>query len=393
MTRPGLTRRTRLWLSVILPWVGVACAAACGDAGAPVDNGAAGSTSAGSGGTGSGGKSGASGAAGTSTTGGSAGTGIVKEDGGTDALPDGCASISAQATRVPLHLYLLMDRSGSMATKWDAAKAGVASFLNDPASADIDVGFTVFPPENVAPGGECMYAYENPLVPFAKLPGNASAITTALGKIAPNGFGTPIYPALAGALDRGIVTIKTHPTDAYVALLVTDGQPEMPPAKCGNVDALDPATIAGLAETGFKQYKLRTYVVGLPGADPTFTQLVAQKGGGEAILLDNVDVQQKFADALAKIRGEGLGCEFPLPPQADGKMYSYDQVNVRYTEGKGGTGVDLFRSIGCKVGDAWDYDDPINPTKVVLCKDTCAKVKADGLAKVDVVLGCPTNVK
>jgi hypothetical protein len=174
-------------------------------------------------------------------------------------------------------------------------------------------------------------------------------------------------------------------------LLITDGEPEPPPSgMCGAVDPLDAKAIDGIAATALAQYGVKTFVVGLPGVNVGFANDLAKAGGTDsAIVIANVDVQKQFQAALAKVRGEGLGCEFPLPPQADGKMYSYDQVNVRYTTGAG-MAQDLSRSPGCKSGMGWDYDDPAKPTKVVLCSSVCDAVKADGLAKVDVVLGCPT---
>jgi hypothetical protein len=91
------------------------------------------------------------------------------------------------------------------------------------------------------------------------------------------------------------------------------------------------------------------------------------------------------------VLGEGLGCEFPLPP--DTSKYDKDLVNVNYTKGDGSGTLDLKRSIGCKDGIGWDYDSEPKPTKLVLCGSTCEQVKKDGLAKIDVVLGCPTRIQ
>ncbi len=331
------------------------------------------------------------GAAGSSASGGFGDSG-GKDGGGPDALPDGCATVSKSADRPPLHLFVLFDRSASMATKWDAAKAGLAAFLGDPASSDIDVGFGVFPPASAPPGGECLVPYETPLVPFAKLPGNAKPIGDALATIEPNGFGTPIYVALSGGIERGIATLKASPTDRFVVLLVTDGEPEGPPTTCGGKDALDVGVIGAMADNGWKSFGVRTFVVGLPGVSPSFAKAVAEKGGGQAVLLDSsVDVAEQFRAALSTVLGEGLGCEFPLPPQS-ATPYSYDEVNVRFTNGKGST-KDLGRSIGCADPDGWDYDGATPPTKIVLCGALCKAAKADGLAKVEAVLGCPTIVK
>lgn len=388
---PGVNR-FRWSLALGLPTALVLFLACGGTGGSSTESGS------GTGGSASAGKAGSAtaGSATAGASGGTAGGGSFGNNGGgdggpPDALPDGCATITKAADRPPLHLFVLLDRSGSMATKWDAAKAGLAAFLGDPASTDIDVGFGVFPPVAAAPGGECLVKYEDPIVPFAKLPGNAKPINDKLATIDPNGFGTPVYVALSGGLERGIQTLKASPKDRFVVLLVTDGEPEGPPTTCNGQSALDVGVIGSLAENGWKTFGVRTFVVGLPGVSPSFAQTVAQKGGGQAVLLDSsVDVAQKFQAALSTVLGEGLGCEFPLPPQ-DPTPYSYDEVNVRFTDGKGGV-KDVARSVGCKDPDAWDYDGS-PPTKIVLCGDLCKKAKGDGLAKVDAVLGCPTIVK
>ena len=387
--------RPRLFLAVALSASVVAFVACSAGSTKSTDDG---STFAGAAGAATGGASGSGGAqagAAGMATGGTAAGGFMGDDAGTsDALPDGCSTINAKATRIPLHLYLLIDRSSSMSGRWDAVKAGVAAFLGDKASVDIDVAMTPFPAVNQTPGNECNFLpYQDPAVPFGVLPGNKAAIDMSLAKTDPNGFGTPVYPALLGAYGRGADTLKQKPGDSFVVLLVTDGSPAPQPATCTGADALSPTVIAGIAEKALTLTKVKTFVVSFSkdSDDVAFANLVSQKGGGSAVFVDNVDVEKKFRDALAAVRGEGLGCEFPIPPAPPGMKIDYGQVNVRYTAGDGKV-TDLGRSPGCVVPSAWDYDDPTMPTKIKLCGDLCTAVKADGLAQVEAVLGCPTVV-
>ena len=41
--------------------------------------------------------------------------------------------------------------------------------------------------------------------------------------------------------------------------------------------------------------------------------------------------------------------------------------------------------------DGWYYDDPANPTRIVVCPDTCATLQSASDARVDVLLGCATQ--
>jgi hypothetical protein len=375
----------------------VACSAGSVDS-TPLPNDAAGAAGA-SGGSGAAGKAG--GTAGSSQAGSSgAGSGQAGQGGGTpltdggmsDALPEGCDGIDKQATRVPLTIYVMVDRSASMAgDKWSAARTGLEAFINDKASADISVGLTLFPVDSPK-FEDCSFKnFQDPLVPFDKLSNNAKVLVDQLEAAKPNGQGTPIYPALGGALDRGITYHNANPNENFVVLLVTDGAPEGPPDMCGSVDPTNQGTIATLVDKAYTMFGIRTFVVGLPGVDKTFAQAVAKSGGSDAIFINNgtqADIQTQFQGALAKVRGDGLGCEFPLPP--DTTKYDKTEVNVRYTDSTGGAH-DLGHSVGCAAPEGWQYDNEQMPTKILLCSTTCTQVKGDGLAKIQVVLGCPTR--
>jgi Mg-chelatase subunit ChlD len=354
-------------------------AGAAGSSGSSGGDGGKAGSSAGSSGNG----------AGTSGSGG----GVLLDDGGmSDVLPEGCDGVNEQATRVPLTVYVMVDRSASMAgDKWTAARAGLEAFINDKGSDDISVGLTLFPVDNPTLEDCSFKNYQDPLVTFGKLPGNAKALDDQLDMAKPNGQGTPIYPALGGALDRGITFHGANPNDNFVVLLVTDGEPEGPPDTCGSVDPLSQDTITSLVGKANSMFGIRTFVVGLPGVNKAFAQAVAKSGGSDAILITNgtqADIQAQFQTALAKVRGDGLGCEYPLP--ADSTKYDKTEVNVRYTD-SAGAAHDLSHSVGCASPEGWQYDNEQTPTKILLCSATCTQVKGDGLAKMQVVLGCPTR--
>lgn len=91
---------------------------------------------------------------GTTTTTGPVGTttNITSESSGGI---DQCAGSSVEATPIPLDIYVMLDKSGSMLdktgmkgqgiAKWDAVKMALASFFNDPQSDGIGVGLQYFP--------------------------------------------------------------------------------------------------------------------------------------------------------------------------------------------------------------------------------------------------------
>lgn len=317
------------------------------------------------------------------------GTGTGPTDGGLD--PDAaCGVVSEKATSTPLNLYIAFDKSSSMVgNKWDSARAGLDAFVNDPNAAGIRVALNFFPKQ----GGTCdQFGYKEPLVAFDYLPMNAKPITDAINAAMPDGTSTPIYPALGGALLKGIEVVENTPGDAAAVLLVTDGLPQGPAPMCSGVNPEDPQVIADLAATG-ASYKpsVKTFVIGLPGVDQTFANKVAMAGGtGSAILIGAANVKAEFQAALEKVRGTALPCEFEMPAQVEGGEFDPGFVNVEVTPGSGKPAV-IPQDPSCK-GAGWHYDDPVNPTKIVFCPTSCQAIKSDFNAKVQILLGCQTEI-
>lgn len=343
---------------------------------------------------GSGGGSGSGGLVGFGSTSGSGGG--LNDTGVNDVIdPDGgCFYTSEQGTATPLHLFIAMDKSSSMlGFKWDAAKAGLTAFVKDQASAGVYVGLKFFPRAPDATPACDQKAYSITDTPFAVLPGNAAAIEAALAAATPDGLSTPVYPALGGAILKGIELAQNNPGHTSAVLLVTDGVPQGPAATCQGVDPTLTSEIAKLAATGLAfNPPVSTYVIGLPGVDQAFANAVAQAGGStSAILVSNTNVQKEFQDALAKVRGQALPCEYEIPEKVQKGEIAYNLVNVALTPG-GGSLQKLLQTQDCNAGGDWYYTST-TPKKIVLCPSTCAKVKQDYLAKIEVQLGCATLVK
>lgn len=84
---------------------------------------------------------------------------------------EACAGSSVKGERIPLDMYILLDKSGSMLdktgasangpTKWDAVTAALDAFFQDPGSAGLGVGIQFFPlalagvPDTCASNAEC----------------------------------------------------------------------------------------------------------------------------------------------------------------------------------------------------------------------------------------------
>jgi len=375
---------------------------------------------------------GGSGAGNSGSTGNKASTGdgfATSNSTGT-GVGGGCAGIDKTAEKVPLDMYIMLDQSGSMSdpasgggTKWDAVESALSAFVNQPEAAGIGVGIQYFPlasgancnvPQCTVDGdcgagcGPCMLLgpfgictgfgnsdscdvmdYATPDVPIGVLPGNAGAIISSIAAHGPTG-GTPTSAALEGAISHAQTWAGANPGHAVIVVLATDGDP----TSCNS----DLGYINGVAAAGFNGTpSIPTFVIGVGGSVSALNGFASAGGTGMAYMIDqDPNVQQAFLDALNEIQGIALPCSYLIPPPDDGDI-NYDQVNVEYIPGGGGTPETLpkVNSLAdCPPGgNAWYYDNPSAPTQIVLCPDTCTNISMDTMGQIKIVLGCDTVVQ
>ncbi len=389
-------------------WVGVACmvpalAMACS---ASSD----GSEVKGNGGSGNGGS------AGDTNFGGTAGTSL---DGG-GGLPNHCAADRYDGEPVPLDIFLLLDRSGSMrdSGKWSAVTNSVNSFLSSVPGSGVSVGITFFPvtwttpaPQACAGPADCgAYApcllgqcapyvplaantdscvsvdYTQPRVPLTELPGAAGQVQAAMAAESPDGAITSIQPALQGAHDYARVVAEQRPDHQVVVVLATDGEP----TGCSPNSISGAASIAAAANSATPSVK--TFVIGI-GDLSALNTIAASGGTGSAFIVSSGNAGQGFLDAMNEIRG-ALTCQFKIPNPTTGEP-NKDLVNVGLTEpGKDQAIIPRVNGPGACAGQpGWYYDNPSNPSQILLCPSSCDLVEFGGGVVVDVMIGCDSVVR
>jgi hypothetical protein len=327
--------------------------------------------------------------------------------------------VSTIAQQIPLDMYIMFDQSGSMeGDKWTSVTSAMKTFVQQPDAAGIGVGIQYF---GLAPTGSCPATcktdadcgacgpcvpffgicsgglggdscnaadYAKPEVEIAPLPGVAQAIIASIDKHSPS-TGTPTHPALDGAIQHAKAWASAHPTHAVITVLATDGQPSGCNEKMADINALAAAGANGTP-------KVLTFVIGV-GSSLTALNGIAKAGGtDQAFLVDTgQNVDQQFLDAMNAIRGAALGCTYLIPAPKPGEVVDFNKVNVIYTPGDGAPAQTIGKVNGeasCPPnGDGWYYNDEQNPSTILLCASTCAKVAADSKGQVDVAVGCMTQ--
>lgn len=110
-------------------------------------------------------------------------------------------------------------------------------------------------------------------------------------------------------------------------------------------------------------------------------------GGITASICDN-DWSVIFND-IANGIVDRLSCEYtPVPPQ--GEELDPSKVNVTYTPNGNGTPEKVLQDPNNPCVDGWQWN--ADQTKIILCGALCDRVRDDANAKVDIQLGCKTEV-
>ncbi len=253
--------------------------------------------------------------------------------------------------------------------------------------------------------------------------------------------GSPIYEAMLA----GYNALKAYPNvDERMLVLVTDGGFScastsnrggyLDDANCQDWEYPDTVNKLISDHRTDANTPVNTFVVGVPGsnstgqkmgmfATPPYNMLLAlstyavsgspdtvdpacdknavfTQNGAAPALPCHIDLSngQMFnanalADAISKIRGDALGCVYPLPEPPPNEMILLDKVNVEATlDGnvfpipKRSNPNDDCKMVGC-----WDYKGPNNDIEVL--GKSCDDIGAAAAAKVEVLVGCETILK
>lgn len=308
-----------------------------------------------------------------------------------------CAADVIEAELPVVNLFVMMDRSGSMLMngKWRHATGALSTLLMDPATNGLRVALRFFSDD--APMAGCTMqgcnvdACAEPLVDVGALSAEVGAadlqeqkLLAALSNTFPrSGLGTPIYPALGGALKWAGVHQSEQPTEHTAVVFVTDGEPN------GCNESID--DISRLAADAYAAFNVRTYVIGLEGSNEKQLDSIAKAGNTERGIFigasNHAEVQ--LLHALDEIRAQTMSCDFELPSARTAKAVDPRRVNVTMTHE--GRSVELYQVDSASActddGASWYYDDPKEPSRIHLCRSTCDVARMEG-KRLNVEVGC-----
>ncbi len=306
-----------------------------------------------------------------------------------------CVSQSEEVSTLGADILFVLDTSYSMDFnfKWIAVSQAMDLFVTDPRFTGLGVGIQYFPLRETCD----VPSYASPTVPIAVLPGASQALTMSIDGRRMSG-GTPTVPAMQGALQYATARAAAMPDRKQVILLATDGIPDDScpvEADAGLPNSID-SVVQMVKAAATASPPVTTFVVGV-GTELTALDAIAAAGGGtpKAFLVDTgQDLEYTFSQALDQIRKQAFDCEFQIPMPAQGLMIDYTKVNVSFVTMTMEPFVYVVNQAGCAKNptNGWYYDDAMKPTKVVLCDQTCDRIRMSSTGKVEVTFGCDTIV-
>lgn len=375
---------------------------------------------------------------------------------GSDAPVDTgtCAIGTYEAKQSPVALMIVLDRSSSMTTngKWAASQLAIVQAIDQDAFDGVNLGLIAYPAFAVgAPA--CLFGMVQqvscgvsalPDVPLANTGTDKSNAASGVRKDiyswltshSPDSTATDASPGYE-AMNAAFQALQLYPLDGKrLMLFISDGGFSCASvtngARAGYSDglcpdweypenvvklitkaAVDPARpvstfivgVPGSNSHGQKQgpYATAPYsmlralsayaLAGSPTTVPTACDGTFDKTGADPSIACHFDMTQGTFDAaalaaiIAQIRGTALGCTFALPDVA-GTKADKTKVNLELTVGGQTLGIKQAPS-GCGTLDGWYYDGE----NVELCPATCDTVKGAADARVDLVLGCATEIR
>ena len=366
--------------------------------------------SGGGSGSSSGGAGGSSGGSDSSSGGGSSSTGAVSGD--TTTGPAGtsssgevgsstgeCAEITemAENKKQPADILFVIDNSGSMQVEAASVKANMNAFSSKIVASGIDVHVVLI---SAIDGltGMCI----DPPLGAGNCPVKDTKLPTFLHINDEVGSNNPLPKLLEHHPEW---KDSMRPDAAKHVVVVSDDNSEL------GADAFDAAFLA--LDPSYAGYKLHA-IVGAKDSDDVLwciqnaacCAFTAKAGKVYLDLINKTDgvfgdlCKQDFKpvfDVLSTevIKNAGLACEWTIPAPMGEDVIDYAKVNVDFNDGQGN-----ITPIGkvddpadcANVVDGWYYDDPVKPTKILVCPQTCAKIQGAADASMAIKFGCETII-
>ena len=343
-----------------------------------------------SGTSGSSGSSGTSGSSGFGTSGGTSGTSGTSGDAT-------CAATSASTAKAKVDIIFVIDDSGSMTEEMTQIRTNVNTFAAAIGSVGLDYTVTFI----VKRGTN---ANQNQICVPAPLAGaNCADNPPIFHHVNQDVQSTDSFQLILSTYDSSNATLawnkylRMDATKVFVE--VTDDTSNISETAFDN--ALLAKAPAGMFGTAAKRNYIFHSIISKPFADTVPSNGICPGAAGRSVQYQNLSkLTGGIIDEVCKTDYSGvlnniakgivdkLGCELGYPTSAES-----DPTKVAVTFTPMGQPTQKLTQVTdvSKCGtipNAWYYDDPTTPKKIILCPSTCTATNAATGAKLEALVGC-----
>ena len=337
---------------------------------------------------GSSGASGTSGGGGSSSFGGTSGT-----SGGASGTSGGsCAAVAAKTEKAKVDIIFVIDDSGSMTEEMTQIRTNVNTFAAKIGTVGLDYTVTFI----VKRGTQ---ANRNEICVPAPLGGaNCADNPPTFHHVNQDVQSTDSFRRILQTYDTSWNAYLR--TDAYkVFIEVTDDDSDMTFTQFDQ--QLLAKAPAGMFGTATNRKYIWHSIISKPFADPVPSNNICPTAAGRSVdyqqlskltggIIDEV-CKTDYSGVLnniAKGITDKLGCELKYPSSAES-----DPTKLAVTLTPKGAATQTLTQVTdvgkCgTIANAWYYDSPTAPTKIILCPSTCTAASSVAETKVEALVGC-----
>jgi hypothetical protein len=318
-------------------------------------------------------------------------------DGGSDADTDSdtdineCVSISetGENKREPADIIIILDNSGSMGFEALGVQTSLNNFSKQIVESGVDIRIVLI--SALSPGGDQGTCVGAPLG-SGKCPADTNL---------PNFLHVDEMVTSNDSLTK---VIDTYPewedmmrenTKRHFVVISDDNSDDTVGWFLSELESLDPEFEDIICHAIVCTTKNCPTLCDATGS--VYYDLVSETEGVQGDLCTQ-EFQPLFDTlAYAVVSGSKLACEWDIPTPPGGAEVHPDLVNFDFIDSKG-----VSHSIGrtktgtkdgCDTAEhAWYYDDPLNPTKIYVCPQTCAWIQDQEGAEAIIKFGCESIV-
>ncbi|MBN1655449.1 MAG: hypothetical protein JXA30_16910 [Deltaproteobacteria bacterium] len=323
--------------------------------------------------------------------------------------------IEVDVKTLGLDIYVMMDAflftgfwspvlTSDQQNLWLQIRQEIAGFVDDPESAGIGLGIQYYGKVDIDVGAprpvSCEAStYAKPAVPIAQLPGNANRVKVSF-PLTPFS-GSPVVPALEGAIEYAKSRVSTYSDRKQVVFLIT-GTSGLFDFICGSTIEI----LNSVAEQGYKgSPSITSYFVGIYPGDLNFPPIgdflreAALLGGTSQPYLASIGGSEPgLEQRLSEARDSATlsACRLDLPSRYRGgfaQPLDLDLVSLVYQTPENET-VEIpyvFDHSFCSSGqEGWYFDDPIDPNQIIACEESCKTLNSLLVSQVELRIVCPS---